>query len=276
MRAGAAGSAGTARPAGATSWSCRRRAPSERAPSRRRSHCPLTSVTRLARMLLASVSGSFTSAVANHGVYAVFGLMAIDALFPAASELVMLYAGAVAAGVFSAAHGVTLFGSRIGFGAGAYVALALAGALGYLLGALVGWAIGRYGGRPLLERHGRWFHLSPERLDRAEAWFDRWGNIGVFLGRLTPIVRSFVSIAAGIFEMRLLPYTLLSLAGSAVWAFAFAGAGYGLGTSYRGFDHGFHYVEYAIVAGVVAVLAYLVYRWMAAARVTPRADDSSR
>ena len=169
-------------------------------------------------MLLASVSSSFTSAVANHGIYAVFGLMAIDALFPAASELVMLYAGAVAAGVFSAAHGVTLFGSRIGFGAGAYVALALAGTLGYLVGALVGWAIGRYGGRPLLERHGRWFHLSPERLDRAEAWFDRWGNIGVFLGRLTPIVRSFVSIAAGIFEMRLLPYTLLSLAGSAVWA----------------------------------------------------------
>ena len=118
---------------------------------------------------------------------------------------------------------MTLFGARIGFGAGAYVALALAGTLGYLVGALVGWAIGRYGGRPLLERHGRWFHLSPERLDRAEAWFDRWGNLGVFLGRLTPIVRSFVSIAAGIFEMRLVPYTLLSLVGSAVWAFAFAG-----------------------------------------------------
>ena len=216
-------------------------------------------------MLLASVSSSFTSAVANHGVYAVFGLMAIDALFPAASELVMLYAGAVAAGVFSSAHGVSLFGSRIGFGAGSYVALALAGTLGYLVGALVGWAIGRYGGRPLLEHHGRWFHLPSDRLDRAEAWFGRWGNVGVFLGRLTPVVRSFVSIAAGIFEMRLLPYTLLSLAGSAVWAFAFAGAGYGLGTSYRGFDDSFRYVEYAIVAGIVVALAYLVYRRRAVA-----------
>lgn len=227
-------------------------------------------------MLLASVSSSFTSAVANHGIYAVFGLMAIDALFPAASELVMLYAGAVAAGVFSSAQGLTLFGSRIGYGAGAYVALALAGTLGYLVGALIGWGIGRYGGRPLLERHGRWFHLSSERLDRAEAWFDRWGNLAVFVGRITPVVRSFVSIAAGIFEMRLLPYTLLSLAGSAVWAFAFAGAGYGLGTGYRGFDHSFHYAEYAIVAGIVALLAYLVYRWIAVARVAPRADDSSR
>jgi len=209
-------------------------------------------------------------------VYAVFGLMAIDAVFPAASELVMLYAGAVAAGVFPAAHGVTLFGSRIGFGVGALVVLALAGTLGYLAGALVGWAIGLYGGRPLLERRGRWFHLSPARLDRAEAWFGRWGNLGVLIGRLTPVVRSFVSIPAGIFEMRLAPYTLLTLVGSAVWAFAFAGAGYGLGTGYHGFDRGFHYAEYAIVAGIVVVLAYLVYRKIGAAKVTPRADDSSR
>jgi membrane protein DedA with SNARE-associated domain len=227
-------------------------------------------------VLLASLSSSFTSAVANHGLYAVFGLMAVDALFPAASELVMLYAGAVAAGVFAGANGLTLFGSRIGFGAGAYVAMALAGTLGYLVGALIGWAIGRYGGRPLLENHGRWFHLSPERLDRAEAWFDRWGNLGVFIGRIVPVVRSFVSITAGIFEMPLLPYTLLSLAGSAVWAFAFAGAGYGLGKSYRGFDHSFHYVEYAVVVLILVGLAYLVYRWVAAARVGPRADDSSR
>ena len=227
-------------------------------------------------MLLASVSGSFTSAVANHGVYAVFGLMAIDALFPAASELVMLYAGAVAAGVFPAANGVTLFGSRIGFGAGAFVTLALAGTLGYLVGALIGWAIGRYGGRPLLERHGGWFHLSQANLDRAEAWFGRWGALGVLIGRVTPVVRSFVSIAAGVLEMPLAVYTVLTLVGSAIWAFAFAGAGYGLGKSYSGFDHGFHYVEYVFVAGILILLAFLVYRRVTAAKVAPRADDSSR
>ena len=188
----------------------------------------------------------------------------------------MLYAGAVAAGVFAAAHGVTVFGWHIGFGGGALVALALAGTLGYLVGALVGWGIGLYGGRPLLERHGRWLHLSPERLDRAERWFARWENLGVLLGRITPVVRSFVSIPAGVFEMRLVPYTLLTLVGSAIWAFAFAGAGYGLGASYRGFDRGFHYAEYAVVAGVVLLLAYLVYRRLAAARVTPDAEDSAR
>jgi membrane protein DedA with SNARE-associated domain len=227
-------------------------------------------------VLVASVSASFTSQIANHGVYAVFGLMALDAVFPAFSELVMLYAGAVAAGAFSAANGVTLFGSRIGFGAGAFVALALAGTLGYLAGSLVGWAIGRWGGRPLLDRHGRWFHLSPARLDRAEVWFDRWGPLGVLIGRVTPVVRSFVSIAAGILEMPLGIYTVLTLVGSAIWAFAFAGAGYGLGKSYSGFDHGFHYVEYVVVAGILVALAYLVYRRVTAAKVAPRADDSAR
>ena len=211
-------------------------------------------------MILASISSSFTSAVASHGVYAVFGLMAIDAVFPAASELVMLYAGAVAAGVFATAHGVSIFGAHIGFGAGAYVALALAGTLGYLAGAIVGWAIGLWGGRPLLEARGRWVHLTPEKLDRAEAWFQRWGNVGVLIGRITPVVRSFVSIPAGVFEMRFAPYTVLTAIGSAVWAFAIAGAGYGLGESYDRFDKDFKYVEYAVVAAVVLLAAYLVAR----------------
>jgi membrane protein DedA with SNARE-associated domain len=225
--------------------------------------------------VLASISSSFTSQVASHGAYAVFVLMAIDAVFPAASELVMLYGGAVAAGVFSSAHNVSLFGAKIGFGVGALVVMALAGTLGYLVGSIVGWWIGLRGGRPLLERHGRWLHLGPDRLERAERWFDRWGNVGVLIGRLTPLVRSFVSIPAGVFEMPLVPYTVLTLIGSAVWAFAIAGAGYGLGSSYERFNHDFRYVEYAVVAGVLALAAYLVYRFMNIAKVTRR-DDSAR
>ena len=225
--------------------------------------------------MLASISSSFTSQVASHGAYAVFVLMLIDAVFPAASELVMLYAGAVAAGVFSSAHHVSLFGAKIGFGAGAFVVMALAGTLGYLVGSIIGWWVGLRGGRRLLERHGRWLHLGPERLERAERWFDRWGNVGVLIGRLTPLVRSFVSIPAGVFEMRLAPYTVLTLIGSAIWAFAIAGAGYGLGSSYERFNHDFRYAEYAVVAGVLVLAAYLVYRFMNAAKVTRR-DDSAR
>ena len=199
--------------------------------------------------MLAGVTSTFESHIAS-----------IDAVFPAASELVMLYAGAVAAGVFPASHHVSLFGVKVGFGIGAFIVMALAGTLGYFFGALVGWRIGASGGRPLLERRGGWLHMSPERLDQAERWFERWGNVGVLVGRVTPVVRSFVSIPAGVFGMPLAPYALYTLIGSAVWSFAIAGAGYGLGSSYKSFDNGFKYAEYAIVAGVLALAAYLIYR----------------
>jgi membrane protein DedA with SNARE-associated domain len=224
--------------------------------------------------VLASISSTFTSQVASHGAYAVFVLMMIDAVFPAASELVMLYAGAVAAGVFSSAHHVSLFGAKVGFGAGAFVVMAFAGTFGYLAGSIVGWWVGLRGGRPLLERRGRWLHLGPDRLERAERWFDRFGNVGVLVGRLTPVVRSFVSIPAGVFGMRLAPYTVLTLVGSAIWAFAIAGAGYGLGSSYERFHHDFRYAEYAVAAGVLALAAYLLYRLSNAARVTRRDDPA--
>jgi membrane protein DedA with SNARE-associated domain len=224
--------------------------------------------------VLASVSSSITSQIANHGVYAVFVLMAIDAVFPAASELVMLYGGAVAAGAFSAR--VSLFGASIGSGTGAYLVMAVAGTLGYLVGSVIGWWVGHYGGRPLLERRGRWLHLTPEKLDRAERWFDRWDVWAVLVGRITPVVRSFISIPAGVFEMPLAPYTALTALGSAVWAFAFAGAGWGLGTSYERFDHGFRYAEYVVVAVVLVVLAYLVFRWIRSSRLGSRADNPAR
>lgn len=212
-----------------------------------------------------------THFVTNHGIYAVFVLMAIDAVFPAASELVMVVGGALAAGAFS--HGTTLFGSHISSGLTAYLLIALAGTLGYFVGALAGWWIGIRGGRPLLERHGRWFHLTPENLERAERWFDRWGNLGVLVGRVTPVVRSFVSIPAGVFRMPIAPYAVLTLIGSAIWSFGLAGAGYALGTSYQRFHHDFRWVEYAVVAGVLMLVAYLVY----VARVRHRrAEDPAR
>ncbi|HEY7421028.1 MAG TPA: DedA family protein [Gaiellaceae bacterium] len=227
-------------------------------------------------MLLASVSSSFTSAVADHGVYAVFGLLALGAVFPAASELVALVGGAVAAGAFSGATGISVFGAHVSYGAGAYLVVVLAATLGYLVGALVGWLVGRFGGRELLERHGRWFHVTPARLDRADAWFRRWDRPGVLIGTMTPVVRSFVAIPAGIFEMPLGLFLSLTLLGSALWSFAFVGIGYALGASYDHFEHDFRYGELALVAGIVAALAYLVYRRIAVAKVTPRADDSSR
>jgi membrane protein DedA with SNARE-associated domain len=223
--------------------------------------------------VLASLTGSVTSAIGDHGLYAVFALMAIDAVFPAASELVMLYAGALASGAF-AAH-VSLFGTKVSTPFWAFVVMALGGTIGYLVGSLVGWAIGAYGGRPLLERRGGLFHLSPAKLERAERWFDRWDVWAVFVGRITPVVRSFISIPAGIFRMKLGSYTILTLLGSAIWCFALAGAGWAVGKSWERFHHDFRFVDYAIAIAVVAAVAWLVVRWRSA-RLARRAADTAR
>ena len=216
--------------------------------------------------MLASVSGTITTFVGDHGVYAVFVLMAIDAVFPAASELVMVYAGALASGAFASQH-VVLFGHEIAPGGWAFVTMALAGTLGYVAGAIGGWAIGRYGGRPFVERHGRFLHLGPERLDRAERWFDRRDRWAVLLGRITPVVRSFVSIPAGVFEMPFWPYLWLTAVGSAIWAFALAGIGYAFGSNYERFHHAFDLV---LVAGAALLVLYLVVRG-ASSRLKSRA-----
>ena len=210
-------------------------------------------------MSLDSLSSSLTSLIGDHGLYAVFALMAIDAVLPAASELVMVYGGALAAGAF-ASQNVVLFGEQIDAGAPAYTAIALAGTIGYALGSVGGWALGVYGGRPFLERRGRWLHLGPDRLDRAERWFDRWDSLAVFLGRILPVVRSFISIPAGVFRMPLGPYTLLTLVGSALWCFALAGVGWALGHNWERFHHAFRYADYAVAAALVALAAYVVVR----------------
>jgi membrane protein DedA with SNARE-associated domain len=215
----------------------------------------------LVASVLSELSDAITSVVGDYGLYAVFWLMFIDAVLPAASELVMVYGGALAAGAF-ANQDVTLFGRTIDDGVPAYLAISLAGTIGYTFGAVLGWAIGLYGGRPYLERHGRWLHLGPENLDRAERWFDRWGDWAVFLGRLTPVIRSFVSVPAGVFEVPFVRYTLLTLLGSAIWCFSFAGAGYLAGTAWEDFHHAFHYVEYVIVAALLGGAAWFAWRFV--------------
>jgi membrane protein DedA with SNARE-associated domain len=214
-------------------------------------------------VLVASVTGGITDAVTtaigDHGLYAVFVLSMIDAVFPAASEVVMIYAGALAAGAFPD-QDVVLFGHTIDSGLAAYVAVALAGTLGYTLGGIGGWAIGIYGGRPYLERHGRWLHLDAERLDRAERWFERWEGWAVFLGRLTPLVRSFISIPAGVLEVPFVRYVLLTLAGAGIWCFAFAAGGYAAGQSWTKVHDAFSYLDYLIVLAVLAGVAWLVVR----------------
>jgi membrane protein DedA with SNARE-associated domain len=214
--------------------------------------------------VLASLTSSVTTFIGDHGLYAVFVLMVVDAVFPAASELVMLYAGAVAAGAFTGQH-VVLFGHQIDSHFWAFVAMSLAGVIGNTVGSLLGWGIGAYAGRPLLEERGRWFHLDRAKLDRADRWFDRFGDAAVFLGRVTPVVRSFISIPAGVVRMPIVRFTVLTFLGCVPWCFGIAAAGWALGSSYEKFHHDFAYVEYAVVAAVIVLAAWLILRWRSSA-----------
>jgi membrane protein DedA with SNARE-associated domain len=224
--------------------------------------------------ITSSVTDALTSFIGDHGVYAVFLLMFVDAVLPAFSELVMLYAGALAAGAF-AGQDVVVFGREVPTGWESFLVMVLAGTIGYTLGSLFGWGIGHYGGRPLVDRHGRWLHLSQERMVHAERWFERWGGWAVFLGRITPLVRSFISIPAGVFRHPLGPYTVLTFVGSTLWCLAFAGIGWAVGDNWESFHHAFAYVEYAIVALVVVAAVVMLLRWRSS-RLDRRAENSSR
>jgi membrane protein DedA with SNARE-associated domain len=214
---------------------------------------------------LGGLTSAVTGAVGDYGLYAVFTLMLVDAVLPAASEVVMVYGGALASGAI-AGQSVTCFGQEVESGLPAYLAIALAGTVGYTVGSIIGWAIGAYGGRPFVERRGSWLHLDAGKLERAERWFDRYGDWAVFLGRITPVVRSFVAIPAGVARMPLGRYTVFTFLGSAIWCFALAGIGWALGANWERFHEAFRYADYVIFGAAVVLAAYLVLRWRAARR----------
>jgi len=210
--------------------------------------------------VLASVTSSVTSFIGDYGLYAVFLLMLVSAVFPAASELVMLYAGALASGAFAGTH-VTAFGHPIETPAWAYLAVTITGIVANLIGAGLGWAIGSVGGRPFLERHGRWLHVDAEKLDRTERRFHDRGALAVPLGFALPLARSFVAIPAGIVRVDLRRFVPLAFIGIAVFCFAVAGIGWAVGNSYSRVHGDLRYVDGAIaVIAIVIVAAWLIIR----------------
>jgi len=219
-------------------------------------------------VLVAGITSSITSAIGNHGIYAVFGLLIVAAVFPAASELVMLYAGALAAGAFASQH-VVLFGHTITSHAAAYVAMALAGTLGNVIGAAIGWAIGDYGGRPLLENHGRILHVTPAKLDRMERWFDHYGALVVLFGLAAPVVRSFRRDPGRDCACPVPPLHRLAAVGCAAFCFAFAGIGWAVGSHYASVRK---YVDYVVLAAILIGIAYVLIR-VASSRLARHGRD---
>jgi membrane protein DedA with SNARE-associated domain len=220
---------------------------------------------------VAGVTSTLTSLIGDHGVYAVFGLMVVAAVIPAASELTMLYAGALAAGAFDGSH-VVAFGTRIHEHVAAYFVMAVAGLIGNVVGAVAGWLLGVYAGVGL-ERRGRLLHVTPERLARAERWFERFGAVAVPAGFMTPGVRSFVAVPAGIGRVPLGRFLVFAVVGCAVFCFGLAGVGWAVGSNY---DRVRSYVDYAAAAAVLAVIVAFVVRRKRSSRLAGRASDPAR
>jgi membrane protein DedA with SNARE-associated domain len=146
----------------------------------------------------------------------------------------------------------------------------LAGTIGSVVGALVAYAIGYFGGRPVLERWGRALRITPADLDRTDEFFARHGTKAAFFGRLIPVVRSLVSFAAGIAHMPLLPFIGFTTLGSLPFVFVLAFAGTQLGANWESIGDVLKRFEYAIVA--VVVIAVLAFVWVRFIRPRRRAS----
>ncbi len=138
--------------------------------------------------------------------------------------------------------------------------------VGSVVGAVVGYYIGAWGGRPLLDRFGRYVGIGASDLDRADRWFDRWGSWAVFFGRMVPLVRTFVSYPAGISHMPMGRFLLFSTLGSLPWNAALIYAGFVVGENYVEIEAALKPYEYVIYAVVLAIIGLLVVRWLLAKR----------
>ena len=181
--------------------------------------------------------------------------MALDALLPVGGELTMLFAGALAAGAITGQHPV-LLGHQLQTGLESYLVLATAGTLGYLFGSLVGWAIGRWGGRAAA-RAPRALAARDAREPRARRALVRPPRARRGLPRAPHAGRALLHLDPGRRRSRARSARtpLLTLAGSAIWCFGFAAVGWALGSSYEQVHHAFRYVDVLAVAGAVAALA---------------------
>jgi len=157
--------------------------------------------------------------------------------------------------------------TRLGWNIPLAVAFATAGSV---VGAVVGYGIGAWGGRPILNRWGGYVGIGADDLDRADRWFERWGSWAVFLGRMVPLVRTFVSYPAGISRMPMGRFILFSTLGSLPWNLALIYAGFLVGENYPQIEAAIKPYEYVVYAVVLFGIVAIAVRWYLGKR-RPRA-----
>jgi membrane protein DedA with SNARE-associated domain len=192
----------------------------------------------------AGLADTATSIVGSLGLGGIFLLMLLEsACIPIPSEATMLFAG------FNVAtHHYSLF------------AITVAGVLGNLVGSWIAYGVGYYGRLELLEKHGRFLHISSGQLQRADRWFARYGGVTVLVTRVMPLVRTFISLPAGAARMPFRRFSLLTVIGCIPWVFFLGWVGLLTKSNWRNVKDALGYVDYVVVAAVVIGIIYLVIR----------------
>jgi len=194
------------------------------------------------------------------GLGGIFLLMVAEsACIPIPSEATMLFAG------FNVAEGHY-----------SLVAVVAVGTAANVVGSWIAYAVGYYGRIDLLEKHGRKLHVKPSHLRTADRWFQRHGEATVFLARLLPIVRTFISLPAGVARMPFWRFTLFTALGCVPWILMLTLIGRAVGANWEDWKDKLHYVDYAVLACIVLAAAVLVLRWRRGRRAAgePAADAS--
>jgi membrane protein DedA with SNARE-associated domain len=198
------------------------------------------------------VKAFIQTAIENYGYLAVFVLMALEsACIPIPSEVTMLFGGAAANATFAA----SVDANHLNF-----LIVGLLGAIGNLIGSWLAYWVGKAGGRPLIERWGRYIFLRPHELDRAEVWFAEHGEAAVFVSRLLPVVRTFISLPAGVAEMPFGRFTAYTFVGCLPWTFALAGVGYALGSRWETVERYFQPISIAVGILLLAAIVWWLVR----------------
>ncbi|HET6770309.1 MAG TPA: DedA family protein [Actinomycetota bacterium] len=194
-----------------------------------------------------------TQVIGDYGYYAVIVLMILEsACIPIPSEVTMVFGG------FLVSRG------RLDF-----FWVGMLGTLANVLGSWLAYWVGLVGGRPLIERWGKYIFLRKHELDRAEVWFEKHGEAAVFVSRLLPVVRTFISLPAGVARMPFVKFTLYTFLGCLPWTFALTWAGFLLGENWETF---LKYGEPVSIAIGVILLGILVWWLVRRARAKARAE----
>ncbi len=194
--------------------------------------------------------------VGDLGLWGIFLLMVPEsACIPIPSEATMLFAG------FNVSEGKYSLWAAV-----------LVGTFANLVGSWIAYAVGYYGRIELLEKHGKALHIKKSQLEWADRWFEKYGSYAVFFARMLPIIRTFISLPAGVARMPFWKFSVLTFAGALPWVFLLTFLGKQVGANWEDWKEHLHYVDYAVAAIIVVGVVYLFVRWWRG-RGTPPATD---